>query len=212
MTHNERLLNYILKDCERRNCSPTKWGQLAINDGKLVGRLKAGKTITIATMQRIEWFCSLGAGGMTQTTQHDRLQFARCRSGFSSAASAARAVGIPESTYRAHENGQNGFSIDEAKGYAKHFNVTPEYLVFGNPIKPPLTDVDCYHPPCIVASYFGLSSSGVTAQKVRKIFKEYGVLQLLTVSHVATDDISRFRMSAALNAANALLASLEAAE
>ncbi|PHQ71752.1 MAG: hypothetical protein COB93_02435 [Sneathiella sp.] len=58
MTTTERLLDGIHKDCQRRNCSPSTWGRLAVNDGKLVGRLESGKSITIATMQRIEEFCS----------------------------------------------------------------------------------------------------------------------------------------------------------
>ena len=65
------------------------------------------------------------------TALGDRLKNAREAAGFKSAASAARRLGTPEATYRAHENGQNSFSIDDAMRYARVFKVNPSWLVFG---------------------------------------------------------------------------------
>lgn len=61
----------------------------------------------------------------------DRLQAAREAFGFSSARSAAQAFGWKESTYGAHENGQNGFNPETARKYARAFNVSAAWLLTG---------------------------------------------------------------------------------
>lgn len=61
--------------------------------------------------------------------KHERLRLARERAKFKYASDAAAALGIPPSTYRAHENGQNDFNLDEAKVYGKKFNTDPFWLM-----------------------------------------------------------------------------------
>lgn len=61
----------------------------------------------------------------------DRLRKAREDAGFKSASEAARRHGWTISTYLAHENGQNGFSIGQAVEYATKFNVDPAWLLTG---------------------------------------------------------------------------------
>lgn len=48
------LIQRIETHCEAVGIEETTFGRLAVNDGKLVGRLKAGKTITLDTLRRIE--------------------------------------------------------------------------------------------------------------------------------------------------------------
>lgn len=59
----------------------------------------------------------------------ERLRKARIKAGYKYASAAAKALGVTESTYRAHENGQNEFGIDEAEIYAKRFNVSALWLL-----------------------------------------------------------------------------------
>ncbi|PHQ71753.1 MAG: hypothetical protein COB93_02440 [Sneathiella sp.] len=66
-------------------------------------------------------------------------------------------------------------------------------------------DIHDYYPPCMIASYFDLPDGSIAAQKVRKIFKDYGVPDLLEGKDRTSDEVSRFRLSAALKSANALL-------
>lgn len=61
----------------------------------------------------------------------DRLRKSRVAAGFPSATKAAEAIGAGISTYRAHENGQNNFSPEEAERYAKRFGVTAAFLLTG---------------------------------------------------------------------------------
>jgi len=62
----------------------------------------------------------------------NRLRFARERK-FLSASQAAKALGVPVSTYLAHENGQNQFDLAQAKLYGRKFNVSPVWLLSGDP-------------------------------------------------------------------------------
>jgi DNA-binding XRE family transcriptional regulator len=54
----------------------------------------------------------------------ERLQKAR-KAKFASAAEAARHFGVSASTYRAHENGQNAFDVDQCFAYAEELGVAP---------------------------------------------------------------------------------------
>jgi hypothetical protein len=40
--------------CQRHGMAATTFGRLAVNDGKLVGRLRGGRSITLDTLRRIE--------------------------------------------------------------------------------------------------------------------------------------------------------------
>ena len=60
----------------------------------------------------------------------ERLKEARGNR-FDSAASAARHFGISASTYRAHENGQNSFNVDQCAVYADEYRVSPSWLAWG---------------------------------------------------------------------------------
>jgi hypothetical protein len=55
------LLARIADHCVRVGIAETTFGRLAANDGKIVSRLRAGKTITLKTLHRIE--TALAEGG-----------------------------------------------------------------------------------------------------------------------------------------------------
>lgn len=59
-----------------------------------------------------------------------RLREARIAAGYSTAAAAARALGVNEETYRPYENGYNGFS-HAAPDFARKFRVRLDWLVSG---------------------------------------------------------------------------------
>lgn len=64
-------------------------------------------------------------------TMGDRLRTARINANYESAAKAAEALGVSASTYRAHENGQNDYSPEEAERYARKFGANAGYLLTG---------------------------------------------------------------------------------
>src|ERR1700745_3020139 len=68
------------------------------------------------------------------TTRGERLRIAREKR-FKSARLAGKAMGIPVSTYGAHERAQSpggrDYGPEDAKKYARRFGVTPEWLLTG---------------------------------------------------------------------------------
>jgi transcriptional regulator with XRE-family HTH domain len=61
----------------------------------------------------------------------ERLRVARLRAGFTTAKDAAEAMGIPVSTYLAHENGSRGYPAKRAMLYARRFKVREQWLLYG---------------------------------------------------------------------------------
>jgi hypothetical protein len=64
----------------------------------------------------------------------DRLREARERVGYTSAAAAAKAIGVPIATYTGHEGNHRGFPASKAMKYAKAFHVSVNWLMFGEEI------------------------------------------------------------------------------
>ena len=62
---------------------------------------------------------------------HLRLQDARKKAGYRSGSAAAEALGVATPTYLAHENGSRAFNMEQAKKYARKFNVAWTWLVAG---------------------------------------------------------------------------------
>ena len=61
-----------------------------------------------------------------------RLRRARKDAGYSTAAAALEHFKWPSSSYRAHENGQNKFSLAAAEQYAKAYGVSAAWLLLGD--------------------------------------------------------------------------------
>ena len=50
----DSLLERIERYCSDRDIAESTFGRWAVNDGKLVGRLRRGGTVTLTTVSRIE--------------------------------------------------------------------------------------------------------------------------------------------------------------
>ena len=70
---------------------------------------------------------------------HERLKEARLKAGFRTATAAIDHFGWGNSTYRAHENGQNNFKIEDAKIYGEAYAVSPSWLLLGEGNSSPAT-------------------------------------------------------------------------
>jgi transcriptional regulator with XRE-family HTH domain len=65
-----------------------------------------------------------------------RLREVRERRGYTSAKSAAEAMGASIATYIQHESGVRGYPATKADRYAKFFRTTPEWLLYGREAAP----------------------------------------------------------------------------
>lgn len=54
MTETSKLIERIEKHCAERGITASTFGFHVVNDGKLIERLKNGKTITLKTLAKIE--------------------------------------------------------------------------------------------------------------------------------------------------------------
>lgn len=64
-------------------------------------------------------------------SQAERLQWARKRAGYESAAAFARAKNLNEVTYRAHESGNRGIPASRAFDYARALKVGASWILYG---------------------------------------------------------------------------------
>ena len=69
-----------------------------------------------------------------------RLRQARIMAGYRTASEAITKFRWNSSAYRAHENGQNCFSIHSANNYAKAYNTTSAWLMLGLESNHPIED------------------------------------------------------------------------
>lgn len=60
-----------------------------------------------------------------------RLRKARVSAGFRGPTAVAEKLNINVNTYKAHENGRNGFGVSDARAYANLFGVSIKWLYFG---------------------------------------------------------------------------------
>jgi len=60
---NDHLVSQIAEFCRRAGMAESTFGRLAVNDGKLVSRLREGKRITVDTLERIRGFLGEGLPG-----------------------------------------------------------------------------------------------------------------------------------------------------
>ena len=54
----DELISHIERYCAAHGVAESTFGRMAVNDGKLVARLRSGKTITLDTFRRVELFMS----------------------------------------------------------------------------------------------------------------------------------------------------------
>lgn len=91
---------------------------------------------------------------------HERLTWARERAGYTDKAAFAKVVGVNPTTYRAYENGQNGFGKLAAK-FARKLGVTAEWLLEGGAEPtgaPPATETaDDFDLPMVGIQHIDLS-------------------------------------------------------
>src|SRR5215831_3654286 len=60
---NDEILSQISEFCRQADMAESTFGRRAVNDGKLVHRLREGKRITIDTLERIQGYIAASTGG-----------------------------------------------------------------------------------------------------------------------------------------------------
>jgi len=76
---NDQLVTQIAEFCRQAGMAESTFGRLAVNDGKLVSRLREGKRITVDTLERIRGFLGEGLPGAGRSFVPPTLKGTKCR-------------------------------------------------------------------------------------------------------------------------------------
>lgn len=120
-----------------------------------------------------------------------RLREARKAQGYATASAGAFAVGVSTPTYIHHENGTRDYDADAAVLYAKYFNTTPGWLMFGDNEEQEVQPAPVPLPVTSLVGMFFVRDSGeyfVTGQIISEI--KDGVY-LLTTEGAPSDNVTR---------------------
>lgn len=128
-----------------RFCSLAVDGPLPMTLAKSVGPPKASISAgTVVGESRIASIYRISVDDVNRTSVEnacdgpymgdvgDRLRQARVRAKFTSARKAAQAMGVKESTYASHENGQTEPSRDDVQRYARRFKASTAWILTGD--------------------------------------------------------------------------------
>jgi phage repressor protein C with HTH and peptisase S24 domain len=131
------------------------------------------------------------------TTRGERLRIAREKR-FKSARLAGKAMGIPVSTYGAHERAQSpggrDYGPEDAKKYARRFGVTPEWLLTG---REPFPVGDEPPPPKVpVVGYVGAGSTAhfydVAQPDLDEVYGPPGAAEKMSAVEVRGDSLGPY--------------------
>ncbi|HEX9571329.1 MAG TPA: hypothetical protein VF969_03655, partial [Burkholderiales bacterium] len=115
----EQLLSEIADYCRRVGMAESTFGRRAVNDGKLVGRLRTGGRVTMETVERVRAF-------MSEHRSVETRGLVRLRSPAGSLAGGAGALTGPSSTrISAHAAAK-----DESKTNFRFYDNRQKYLLF----------------------------------------------------------------------------------
>lgn len=113
----------------RLTCQTSEsFGPRALND---VGVTAHNRVMHYASQQCKHLLHNGSAYAEYMSDPAERLRIARLRAGYSTAKEAAEALGLPVSTYLAHENGSRGYPAKRAFTYARKFKVREQWLLYG---------------------------------------------------------------------------------
>jgi len=117
----EQLLGEIADYCRSVGMAESTFGRRAVNDGKLVGRLRIGGRVTIETVERVRTF-------MSEHRSIESRGLVRLRSSAGSLAASASAA-PPQG---ASDTGQPAVSKVESKNNFRFYDNRQKYLLFVN--------------------------------------------------------------------------------
>jgi SAM-dependent methyltransferase len=111
----EALLREISDYCRRVGMAESTFGRLAVNDGKLVSRLRTGASVTIDTMERVRGFIGAPANAVGRRTK-----------------TKAAASGSAPAIVRANNNGDGARPPGDAERNFRFYDNRQKYLSFVN--------------------------------------------------------------------------------
>jgi hypothetical protein len=176
----EQLLNEIADYCRRVGMAESTFGRRAVNDGKLVGRLRIGGRVTMETVERVRAF-------MTDHASLETRGLVRLRSSMGalngSPGPAPLAAGAP----RAHpEESKNNFRFyDNRQKYLLFVNTCSEKWVVAQRVGMELANIHP-RPPALRVFDAGVGDGTVLTRVMRAMHQRYPTMPF----HIVGKEIS----------------------
>ena len=175
----EQLLNEIADYCRRVGMAESTFGRRAVNDGKLVSRLRIGGRVTMETVERVRTF-------MTDHATLETRGMVRLRSSTGSLnASPVATAGAPVSLPRTEEAKNNFRFYDNRQKYLLFVNTCSEKWVVAQRVGMELANIHP-RPPALRVFDAGVGDGTVLARVLRAMHQRYPTMPF----HVVGKEIS----------------------
>src|SRR5690242_4629721 len=176
----EQLLNEIADYCRRVGMAESTFGRRAVNDGKLVGRLRIGGRVTMETVERVRAF-------MTDHASLETRGLVRLRSSMGalngSPGPAPLAAGAPRA--RPEESKNNFRFYDNRQKYLLFVNTCSEKWVVAQRVGMELANIHP-RPPALRVFDAGVGDGTVLARVMRAMHQRYPTMPF----HIVGKEIS----------------------
>ncbi|MFT5182790.1 MAG: hypothetical protein ACI8S3_002683 [Alphaproteobacteria bacterium] len=168
MDDHQTLIDDIEQYCRAREIAETTFGRRAVNDGKFVGRLRAGKGVTTRTLKRVQDFLA-AEDAESETAPVAETPLAAVNGG--QAESPAAKNGDGSRTFRFYDNRQK---------YLTFVNTCSEKWVVAERVGLELAQIHP-RPPAIRVFDAGMGDGTVLARLMRDIHRRYPTVPLYVV-------------------------------
>ena len=178
----EQLLSEIADYCRRVGMAESTFGRRAVNDGKLVGRLRIGGRVTMETVERVRTF-------MSEHRSVESRGLVRLRSSAGSLASGGGAVldqpKIAAPTEARHESKTNFRFYDNRQKYLLFVSTCSEKWVVAQRVGMELANIHP-RPPAVRVFDAGVGDGTVLARVLRAMHQRYPTMPF----HIVGKEIS----------------------
>jgi len=178
----ESLLREISDYCRRVGMAESTFGRLAVNDGKLVGRLRTGASVTIDTMERVRNFIGQPA---TKTGRSARAAAANgsvptITSGPTGPTAGNGAGGGAEKNFRFYDNRQK---------YLSFVNTCSEKQVVAQRVSLELANIHP-RPPAVRVFDAGIGDGSVLTRVMRAMHHRFSAMPFYIVGkEISLEDV-----------------------
>jgi hypothetical protein len=181
----ESLLREISDYCRRVGMAESTFGRLAVNDGKLVGRLRTGASVTIDTMERVRSFIGQPA------KKSGRRGRGKVTNG-AAPALPAKSVGSPPGSGNVAANGsaeKNFRFYDNRQKYLSFVNTCSEKQVVASRVSLELANIHP-RPPAVRLFDAGIGDGSVLTRVMRAMHNRFPAMPFYIVGkEISLEDV-----------------------
>ena len=184
----EQLLGEIADYCRRVGMAESTFGRRAVNDGKLVGRLRIGGRVTMETVERVRTFMSEHPSIETRGLVRLRSS-AGSLNGSAGPAQIAAASGVSEPTTSKVESKGNFRFYDNRQKYLLFVNTCSEKWVVAQRVGMELANIHP-RPPAVRIFDAGVGDGMVLARVMRAMHQRYSTMPFYVVGkEISLEDV-----------------------